>query len=93
MLIASSTNKFFKVYDIDHQHILICSHNCKQYEIWYWYISVFGPKSILSVEVIKTHSKSQYIMNGAFVSLLKYWKITYSFSSGSKPDFVWLIAR
>ena len=32
-------------------------------------------------------------MNGALVNLLKFWKLKYSFFSGSKIDFVWLIAR
>ena len=33
---------------------------------------MFGPKSILPVEGIKTHSKSQFIANGADANLLKF---------------------
>ena len=36
---------------------------------------MFLPKSILSVEGIKTLSKSQQIMNSAFVNLIKVWKL------------------
>ena len=32
-------------------------------------------------------------MDGAFINLLKFSKIMYSFPSGSKADFVWLVAR
>ena len=61
--------------------------------IWSWYFVIFGPKSILPVEGIKTHSKSQFITNGAVANLLKFWKLTHWFFSRSKTDFVWLIAR
>ena len=54
---------------------------------------MFGPKLILSVEGIKTHSKSQCTTHGAFVDLLKFQKLKYSFSSESKIDSAWLIAR
>ena len=61
--------------------------------IWFWYFLVSGPKSILSVEGIKRHSKSEYIINSALVNLLTFWKLPYSISSGSETDFVLLIAR
>ena len=32
-------------------------------------------------------------MSGTFTNLLKFWKLTYWPFSGSKTDFVWLIAR
>ena len=38
---------------------------------------------MVSVEGIKTHSNLTEIMNGAFIDLSKFWKLTYSFSSGS----------
>ena len=53
---------------------------------------MFRPKSILSAEGVKTHSKSPFIKNSAFENLLKFWELTYSCSSGSKTDFVWLTA-
>ena len=54
---------------------------------------MFGQKSMLSVEGIKTHSNLREIMNGAFINLSKLWNLKYSFSSGSKIGFLWLIAR
>ena len=33
---------------------------------------MFRPKSILSAEGVKTHSKSPFIKNGAFENLLKF---------------------
>ena len=49
---------------------------------------IFGPKLVLSVKGIKTHSKSPYTMNGAFVNLLKFRKIPYSYSLGGINDFI-----
>lgn len=52
-----------------------------------------GTKCILSIKGLKTSSKSPKIANSAFANLLKFVKITYLLSPGSKIDFVWLIAR
>ena len=53
---------------------------------------MFGPKLILSAEGVKAHSKPPYNMNGAFVHLLKFCiKMNVPFS-GSKTDFVLLMA-
>ena len=51
------------------------------------------PKSILSVEHIKRHSKPLYILNGAFVNFLRFLKLIYLFSAGKEIDFILLVAR
>ena len=57
------------------------------------YFLVFRQTSILTFADIKTHSKSRYNVNSAFLNFLKFWQLIYSFSSRNKTDFLWLIDR
>lgn len=45
------------------------------------------------LKILKHLQNHKKIVNSAFANLLKFVKITYLLSPGSKIDFVWLIAR